>query len=171
MENIKIGISCGTAWYSKIIEWFSRSKSSHVFFEVTEHNKLMVIGSDENGFVMQTFIRAQGDGSEVKAVYSSEDLDFNLDNCIEFLLETLDEGYDYFGLVGMIWVEVNKWFGKKVSNPLGSSSKYFCSEAAAKCLQSINFPNSESLDPSSIDPETLWEFLEVRKEYVKSLKK
>lgn len=160
--NVRIGFSTSSSLISRVIRFFTRGKASHTYFLLDFERWKIVIGADWNGVVAQSKKRFEEAGNKTLAIFSSQDLDFDLDRGMPFLMDRLDVGYDYLGLFGMAFVEVASWFGKRIENPWGSPYKQFCSEAAGEMLRHINFPGSEVLNPRSLDPNELWNFLQAR---------
>lgn len=158
MRNIRIGFSASSGLLGWLIRVFDRSDVSHCFFLVDVDGRDMVIGADGNGFVMQSYRRFL-DGRTVVDLFGSEVLGMDLDRGRDFLLDSLDEGYDYEGLAGMLVVEVARFFRRRVRNPFGSASKMFCSEAGAEMLQHIGFRGAAGLDAHSTSPGMLRDFL------------
>lgn len=80
-----------------------------------------------------------------------------LDGALRTALRWLDEPYNYTGLLGMAWVSVGRWLGKKWRNPLRNSRSMFCSEAVTYVLQAAGW--GSDWDPQSTSPEDLYEAL------------
>jgi hypothetical protein len=168
MNDVRIGFSRSHGPVGWAIRFMTRSSVNHTFFVVNVDGRDMVVGADGNGFVMQSFERFRGN-HEVCQVFGSRDLGVDLDEGGKFLLDSLDEGYDYVGLFGMLFVTLGRWLHRHVRNPFGSVSKLFCSEAASEMLAAIGFPDAKVLDPHSTDPGTLLRFLEQRVAFLESL--
>ena len=158
MKNLRIAYSHGNSILPRLIRWFTRSDVNHCLFLVEEGGVELVIGADWNGLVVQTRANFEKRGVTIKYV---PPLLENLDEHIPELLRMLDTPYDYTGLVGMIPVEIARfWFHKRIHNPLHSRAALFCSETAAKFLKMIKYKGAEVLDPPSVDPGFLkdWQY-------------
>jgi hypothetical protein len=163
MRNIRIGFSASSGLVGWLIRKLDHSDVNHCFFLVDVDGRDMVIGADGNGFVMQSYQKFLA-GRTVVDLFGSEVLSVNLDSGSGFLLDSLDQGYDYEGLGGMLFVEVARWFHRKVRNPFGSVSKLFCSEAGAEMLQHVGLAGAAYLDAASTSPGMLRDFLVHRRE-------
>ena len=59
-------------------------------------------------------------------------------------------------ILGFGWVLLMRLFGKKVTNPLYSTSSFFCSEMADEDLNEMGL---NGLDPSAVSPKDVYLFL------------
>jgi len=78
---------------------------------------------------------------------------------VQASFKDLGQSYGYSTLIGMFFVMIARWFGKKIKNPLASARSQICSERNTRLLQAAGYPGAEALDPPTTDPETLMEFL------------
>jgi hypothetical protein len=74
-------------------------------------------------------------------------------------MTSLGENYDFGGLIGGIFPQIGKWFKQKWKNPWANPKALICSEFITLTLQQSGFKGTEELDPTSITPEELKDFL------------
>lgn len=160
MKLVSIGVSRSDGFVGRAIRFVTRGKVNHVFFLVTEGERDMVIGADPNGFCLQSRERFEAGGhTTIVDTFDAEDLGCDLGSGLHFLLDWMDEGYDYLAFLGMPWVLLGRAFGKRWHNPFGSPWRHFCSEAGAELLAAVNCPGAKVLDPGSTNPEDLYDFM------------
>jgi hypothetical protein len=153
--NVRIGFSTSNSWISRIIRWFTDSRVSHCFFVYydTDWGRDMVMEATSGGFRIVAYsIYEQSTLTLLRLKYPVES---GLSDAVDWL----GEAYDYEGLFGMAWVELGRWLKRKWANPLRSANAMFCSEAVVRVLQASNYPNADTLDAQSTDPQMLLEFL------------
>jgi hypothetical protein len=141
---------------SKIIRWFTKSRTSHCFlvYYDLDFDRDMVMESTEGGYKITPFSKYE---SSLVAIFEpKQSIDVGLKKSVDWL----EEDYDYSGLIGMAWVCLGKFLKRKWNNPFCSSKSMFCSEAVVKVLQLSNYPGSEQFDASSTSPEDLLKFFE-----------
>jgi hypothetical protein len=156
MENIRIAYSRGSGPLSLLIRKITRSDVNHALFLFEERGVEMIAGADWNGLVIQTRGRWERKGNRIADV---PPLVKSMDEYIPDLLKLLDAPYDYTGLIGMIPVEIAKfWFHKRIRNPFDARSALFCSETGAKWLRAAGYPGADKLDPAATDPGSLKQF-------------
>jgi len=158
-NNIRVAFSTGNSFISKAIRWFTSSKASHCFFIYydIDWSRDMVLEATEGGYKITPLSFYQQD---ITDVFTPK---YSVETGLSKSIDWLGEGYNYTGLVGMIWVELGKWLKRKWKNPLRNSSTMFCSEAISRIMMESNYPGTEKWDPQSIDPEMLIEFFENEK--------
>ena len=153
----RVGFSTSKkSWVSRIIRWFTKSKTSHTFLVYYDQDwsRDMIMESTEGGYKISPYSKYE---SEVVAVFTpKQSIEVGLAKSVDWL----GEAYDYTGLIGMMWVEFGRWIKRKWHNPLHSSNAMFCSEAVVRVLQDSNYPGADQFDPTSTDPEMLLEFFE-----------
>lgn len=151
----RIGFSTSDAWYSRIIRRFTKSEVSHTFLLVEVLGRDLVFEEGPDGFHART-VENFSKGNRIVRVIEPK---YPIDAGVEAAFVWLGQRYDYVGLLGMFFVMVARWFGKKIHNPMSSASSMFCSEAGARVLQLSGYPGSEALDPAATTPMDLMEFL------------
>lgn len=155
--NIQVGFSTSKDyWLSKIIRWFTDSKASHCFFIYYDEDwqRNMVLEATEGGYKITPFSYYEAD---LVAKFTPK---YSVETGLTKSIDWLGEGYDYVGLIGMIWVEIGRWLKRNWYNPCRDPKAMFCSEAIARVMKESNYPGTEDWDPESIDPEMLIEFFE-----------
>jgi len=154
---IRVGFSTSRSLVSRIIRAFTRSPVSHAFLVVDDSffGLPLVMEADRNGFVLVPF-KGYADAHQVVALF--EPL-YPLETGVKLAAEWLGTRYDYVGVLGMFFVVVGRWFGRKVRNPLVSSRAVFCSEVLARVLMASGYPGSDALDPDNTSPAELLAFL------------
>jgi hypothetical protein len=85
-------------------------------------------------------------------------LDNLKESAIQKATQWLGRRYDYFGVFGTIFVLLGRWLRLKWSNPFNTKA-IFCSEAIVIMLKAGDYPGSADLEPSSITPADLYNFL------------
>ena len=147
------------SWISKIIRWFSNSTVSHCFFVYYDEDwkREMVLEATEGGFRIVPYSFYE---NEVVKIFIPK---YSIEEGLKQSIDWLTEGYNYWGLFGMSWVELGKWLKKKWKNPLRSSNTMFCSELIARVMMVSSYPGIEDWDIQSIDPEMLMDFFEEEK--------
>lgn len=76
----------------------------------------------------------------------------------------LGHRYDYLGLFGMAWVLLGRWLKRKWRNPWESSKALTCAEAVVYILQESDYPGARMLDPSSVTPQDILDFIALRQQ-------
>ena len=159
---ISVCLSTSDWWVSRVIRQFTRAKVSHAFLLLDgdhAHPLLgpMVLEAEWCGFKLSTLgILTRGSTRVVQKIPI-----LGLDAAVATAAKWLDERYNYAGLFGMAWVSVGRWLGKKWHNPIRNSHSMFCSEAIVFVLQAAKYPHAETLDPQSVSPQDLADFLGV----------
>ena len=156
MSKFRVGFSTSSAWYSRCIRWFTKAQCSHAFLISQALGVVVSIEEGTFGYGIRTLSNMESSGSRVVQVLETS---VDLDEAVAKSFQWLGSRYDYAGLIGMSWVMLCRWLGKKVRNPLASSHSMFCSESVTRVLQLAKYPGADALDPSSTDPETLRKFL------------
>lgn len=161
--RVSFGFSTSDWWVSRVIRWFTRAKCSHAFLliEGTELGDL-VLEAEWCGLKLSTRQALTSGTTHIVDTIEPPPAMVGPVNAALYqtLSKDLDIPYDYTGLLGMAWVAVGRWLGKKWSNPLRSARSMFCSDAiVALILQPAGWPGAQALDAQSIDPESLRLFL------------
>ncbi len=148
------------SWVSRIIRWFTKSKFSHVFLFVTNDPILgdYVLQADTDGVEVTSPARFNFNKNPIlKQIIPQSDLRPAIKSC----LSLLNDQYDFGGLLGMAFVEL-QWhlFKRKIANPLHfNKNAFFCSAFVVKVLQEAKWPGADSLVPENTDVQMLADFL------------
>jgi len=156
MSKFRVGFSTSNAWYSRVIRWFTKAQCSHAFLISQALGVTVGIEEGTFGYGIRTLSNMETSGSTIVQVLEAPVV---LDDAVAQSFAWLGSRYDYQGLLGMSWVVLMRWLGKKVKNPLASSRSMFCSESVTRVLQLAKYPGADRLDPSATDPETLRKFM------------
>jgi hypothetical protein len=158
--RVSIGFSTSDWWVSRAIRWATRARVSHAFLLLEGVSPLgdLVLEAEWSGLRLSTLAKAaQGGTRVVETVVPAVDLA----PAVLKALSWIGEEYNYTGLLGMFWVCLGRYFGKAWRNPLRNSRSMFCSEAVVYVLQEARYPGADALDPQSVDPQALADFLAV----------
>lgn len=156
--KVSIGFSTSDWWVSRAIRYVTRAEVSHTFFLLQENGPVgdLVLEAEWCGWKLSTpNALTRGTTRVVKYVVPAVDLT----SAVSDSLLWLDEKYNYPGLLGMLWVCLGRILGKRWRNPLRNHNSMFCSEAAVYVLQGAGYPGAAALDPQSVDPQALLDFL------------
>ena len=164
MKNFRILLTASTGFISRAIMWFTKSPYSHSAIAFELEGRQMVVGADANGFVMQSRERFLRHNRIVRTWQFFGALDRPATK--QWLLDFLDEPYDYLGLFSGVLMMVKRrifsrwgWASKKSPNPTHSQNALFCSEACVYLLRAACFPGASELDPDGTTPQDLDEWL------------
>lgn len=156
--NVKIGFSTSSWWVSRLIRWCTRAAVSHAFLLIDDVPGMppLVCEAEWCGWKLSTRAALTKGGTRIVKLVEPKT---PLTDAFIASLAWLDEKYDYTGLLGMAWVSFGRWFGKKWRNPLRSSRSLFCSEGVVYVLRDAGYPGADALDPQSVSPDDLLQFL------------
>lgn len=157
--KIQIGFSRSNDWISRLICFFSRAKVSHTFLLIEDDplRGKVVMEAAWTGFHEISWDRFQDRHTVVCTITPK----VSIEEGVRKLVPYLSTFYAYSGLFGMSWVELMARLGKRVRNPFRSSKTLFCSESVAYALQWSGYPGAEKLDPPSVSPGDLLEFMRL----------
>lgn len=145
---IYVAFYWGTAWYSRVIEWFTKgpSHAALVYWSSTFQCWIQ-LGSEANGWI-EIPLRVP----DIYRLYRPPE-GVDLWKGVRANVDQLGSWYDYGGLVGMSVVMVMwRWFKLKVKNPLQSKKMWFCSEAVAKIYNDSGVPAPLELGTGETEP-------------------
>ena len=157
---IRVGFSHGHVFLSKIIEWMTGSKASHSYIVFDVVDQQIVLQADIHGVCCQHYDNFKKDETIV-AEYELLITPEQKDALLSFGLKKLLLPYNYFAIIGFIWVVINKKFGRKINQPFNVKNSYFCSELVIAALQAGMFPLSHTLDMATTSPEDIIQFLDA----------
>jgi hypothetical protein len=154
----KVGFSTSDWFVSRDIREVTRANVSHVFFllEGTELGDLVLEAAWCGWRLSTKAALTRGSTRVISTITPKQDVT----KAVLQSLAWLDEKYNYEGIVGMLVVSIGRWLGKKWRNPLRNSNSLFCSEAVAYVLKLAEYPGADALDPQSVSPEDILEFLQ-----------
>lgn len=154
---IYVGFSTTNGLLSRIIRWATRATVSHTFLIVddTTLGGPLVIEEAWCGCRVTTLERFQKSARVVDVLVPP----VPLESAVREAVAMLGQRYDWAGLVGMLFVLVGRYLGRKVRNPLRSAHAMFCSELNTRILQEAGYPGAEALDASATDPDDLRGFM------------
>jgi hypothetical protein len=147
------------SWVSRIIRWFTKSQCSHAFIMVEEDPTFgtLIVESDSGGVQVTTPARFD---FKTNAIVGKVTPEFDLLPALRAAMdEELGWSYDFWGLIGMAWVEFCRWLKVKAKNPLHKSKTLFCSAFVVTVLQKANVPGADALVPWDTDAQMLWDWL------------
>jgi hypothetical protein len=142
-----------TAFLSRVIRWFTRSKASHALLGAEMDGVAVILEATTGG--VRIFPRKRWERSHV--VVGEYLFKPDMSGGLRHAIEHVGDKYDYLGLVGFMFVVVARWLGRKIKNPLASPSREVCSEFVLQVdPQRVKIPEWQGLDPETTDPEDLW---------------
>jgi hypothetical protein len=141
---------------SALVRRFTNSECSHCFFLYWDDDFQcdMVLESHELGFRLITWQRFVKKNRIIALVEPA----YNLDPGFLKLGEWVGSAYDFGGLVGQAFVQLGRWFKRKVRNPFRSSRSMFCSESIARCMMWAGHPDAKTFSPKETTPQDLLTF-------------
>jgi len=152
----RVGFSTTTMLLSRIIRWFTNSAVSHAWILYFDESFGCdcVFEFDIGGGQVHTYESFQKKNKIVHVWTPKHPIEAGFAKAAPLL----DCGYDYLGLLGMIWVQLGAWLKRKWHNPWVSPSRDFCSEGVVRVCQWSGYPGMEDWDPTITTPEKLLEF-------------
>jgi hypothetical protein len=152
----RVGFSTTTHWLSRLIRWFTGGAVSHawILYWDEDFNCDCVLEFTEGGCRIKTFAGFKSQNQIVKVWTPQCSIRLGFVKVREWL----EAGYDYAGLLGMIWVMIGRWLHRKWRNPWGSAQKAFCSEGVVRVLIWAGYPGAERFDPETTTPADLLDF-------------
>jgi hypothetical protein len=158
--KVSVGFSTSSWWVSRLIRWATRASCSHAFIliEGTELGDL-VLEAEWCGVKLSTKAAlTRGTTYIVDVIHPKTDLTA----ATLVALTWLDERYNYEGLFGMFFVEMAARLKKRIRNPLRNSKSLFCSELVVWILETAKYPDAQTLDPQSVQPDALRGYMRLR---------
>jgi hypothetical protein len=157
----RIGFSKPRRW--NLLSWGIRavtgSRTSHAWVELHDplFNLKMVLEAHVSG--LRLVPRSLFAATNHVVAYARPEVD--LAQGVAAQGRWLGAAYDGKGLLGMSWVILGRWLGKKWKNPVHGSRSLFCSEAVVRMLQAAGYEPARALCPDDTSPEDLLEFLQA----------
>ena len=149
MEKVSIIFTQSGSLFSKLIMFFTGSKTSHVMIGYDLLDTPVCIHAGPRGVVIDTRKRAL----KKRRVHK----EFRIEHGVHLrhAMTKLGEGYDVGGLFGFFPVWIARWLGRKIKNPFASPTAVFCSEFVLMLNQCGCIPSFDGLDPETTTPEDL----------------
>lgn len=147
---------------SKIIRWITKSPISHcwILYYDIQFKIEMVLESTTEGFRILPFKTYQKQNDNI-VLFNPK---FSLTMGLIKAGEKLGTKYDFKGLFGSIFPIIGRWFKRKWKNPFYSSKELFCSEAVTEIMKDSKYPGSDKFDPSTTNPNDLYNFFKKETE-------
>jgi hypothetical protein len=155
MSNDRIGFSTSNQLISRAIRWFTKSETSHVFFIYYDEDFKgdFVFEATEPEVRIFPWPAFKKENTIVDVFIPL----YPLDKGFEAMGQRLGYHYNFWGLIGMIWVLIGRLLGYQWRNPLTSKKAEFCSEGVSYVLLWSNYPGFDGI-PDTKDPQQLLEF-------------
>lgn len=137
---------------SMLIRWVTGSKFSHAWLLFDVMGVKQVLEATEWGYRLMSWELFQKKNLIVKTI----DPQWDLTPGVKKALTLLGTPYDFFALLGMLFVVIGRKLKKRLNNPFANTThNLFCSEAVVDVCQWAGMPAMEGLDPERIGPEDL----------------
>ncbi len=149
----RIGFSYGKGWgglVSRIIMFFTGAQASHVWMMYwdSELHRDMVLDADGKEIRCITWDRFSN-MNHIVEIYIPK---YPIDSGLPVAADELGDGYYFYGLFGMLVVEIGRFLKKKWNNPFQSSRHVFCSKWTMITMQAAGYVGAENFDPGNTDP-------------------
>lgn len=155
-EHIGVGFS-STRWpISCLIRLLTGQSFSHVWILDTRQNPPLVLEAGFNG-ITETDWPTFKKGKINIVVKRIESID--MASAVDDSRALLGEEYDFWGLLGGIWLQLGRWLKKKWHNPLARTKSMFCSELVADVLKRARHARAFNCTPDQCEPEDVWYFV------------
>lgn len=162
MEKIYIGFSRPKGWFEPF-SWLIRlsqwTSYSHVYIRIPSASIGRDIVYQASGLAVN-FIGSQR--FQTKEIIVKE-FPINVSpesktKVLQFSVDSAGAPYGIKDVLGIAWVLLNSYVGRKVANPFkDGTTSFVCSEFVGDILK--NDLGAQLPDPESIDPKTVYEFL------------
>jgi len=158
--HLYVSYSAGRDWLSRCIQIATGRRVNHSFFIwQDEHLGWVTLGANANGVTLETW-QNFAKTREVIAMFRPRDGMPSLWIGLDALKNEIDERYDYLGLGGMMWVEIQRARGKNVDNPGSKISEWFdpkhkktfCSQLQAAVIRRTGYQLLGGRLARTIDP-------------------
>jgi hypothetical protein len=155
--KFRVGFSTTNSFWSKLIKLFTKSHVSHVYIRLEDDflGTQLVIHSDWLGNCidhLDTF-------KQLNKIVVEYEIDHpNFENVIKRNFKYLGKRYDYRLLLSHAWFIIfQKWFQRKVENPLADPFKIICVDYVIKILNQLEITH---LPLKVLTPKDLLKFLD-----------
>ncbi len=153
--KIRVGFSRTNSWISKGIRWFLGTNISHTY--IRYHDEFMEIDTiahaDWPGVLTISADKFDRDNVAV------EEYEFDIPKpALKYNLHKfLGNRYDYLAIFGWAWtITVRRWLKQKIKNPKDDPKKLICVDW---CLRVLNSAKLTNINPASMNPKHLLQFL------------
>lgn len=129
-----VGFSTTSSWYSRLIRWFTESEVSHTYVRVYDEfiGEWLIIHADMPGVIIET---QQVFKAKNLVIEEFEIEDTNLRKSLRTNLRHLGKKYDWFNILGWVWViTFKRWFKRKIENPLSNPKRLVCVDFVSRVL-------------------------------------
>lgn len=148
-------------WSSKIIRFFTRSKTSHVMIGLQLFGVEMLLHCTGGGVQFTPRRKWMRDNYMVGEFTCTVDLTYGLSHAVRHL----GEKYDYLSLIGFLPILFFRWLKIKVKNPLASPKAMVCSEFVLHVDPEGKVPEWSGMDPETTTAQDLLELCEEGKSF------
>lgn len=144
VPDVFIGFSTTDVWLSKLIRSVSRSKYSHAW---VRHGSELWGGqwvTQADWPVVRTWPWDMASRTwTVQQLYRPT---FDITLAMRSVRKDFEKRYDIAGLFGIFLVTVvQRWFHRRIQNPLASPDELFCSEFVCQMLMNVRLPDGTAL--------------------------
>ena len=152
--RVSVFFSRSNSLVSRIITLITRGDASHagiILSDIPEagHELYQSLG---DGFGMSTREELTRGSTRIL-----KEIPINVDpaRVLAICRARLGTPYAYLAVLGMLWVQLGKWLGKRWRNPVRSVHHMFCSESVVEILTQAGFIQFQRLDAISVSPVAL----------------
>jgi len=132
MDDVRLVFTASQSWFGRLIRWFTKSKTSHVFIEFPVWDRRMVVESTVGGTRMVLATKAR------HGVVAEYKLNVETKPSLIKLMPYLGTPYDYSGLLLLAWARIAlSWAKAKVKQPLWGTKAVKCSELVAVFINEL----------------------------------
>lgn len=162
MEKIIFGVSRPHKWkiFSSAIMTAYRIPYSHTYIKIWSEKYGRYLIYQASG-TMVNFMNVKTFNEEALVVYETQ-IEVSKDQrskIIQFAIDTCGRPYGVKDILGLAWVRINEFAGRKIKNPFSDQDKtLICSELTSIVLRdclNISLPK----DPDDMTPKDVYELL------------
>ena len=143
---------------SRFIKWMMGAKFSHTFLIFNVSGVYLLLEAGNTGVTIDNLSHYAKSSQLVKKLYLKLPPEQEL-AVTQAGLKRLDEPYNFFGLIGFLFVLLQRKLGWKQKNPLDVRGSVFCSQFLVEVLGEAGYLDYKTLDPAAVSPEDLYEKL------------
>ena len=163
MDSIIVGVSRPKAffepfsWLIRLVTWSSVSHAYIRFYE-EDYDRWLIYQA--SGLKVNFIGKMMFDGAEI--VYKEFTVpvsDLTKKVAVQNAIDRCGDPYSVLQVIGYGAVLIARLFRKKIHNPFYSGSSFVCSELVAEILREIAGEEAEDIDPSTMTPRDILEFM------------
>lgn len=159
--DLCIGFSRTNSFASRTMQWFMRSKVSHIFVEVTLNDRMRtVIGTDEKGLHWQSLNLFES-WAEIVARFTP--IGPPLEDSFWWMFDEHGKSdYDYMAAGAIGFRNRLRWIWKIFGSPWRKSldpKKLTCMEYTTRMFQHAQYPSMMDKDPEMFDTQQVMELM------------